>query len=875
MTHDEMLALFDRLDYDGPVDVFVSESEYEGLKLRLRGLWQRPESWGRRDYLLLLAFFRGYTFYKEISENNNAFWQSFCKELNLPQVTPQNAQYEAIWNALGHDPRTKDFRIVEGGRRQFVKSIDAIWGITSFKAHEVVKAFIKYYRERPQDSAQMQDLLPFDEATPQGQLANYYRVFKSMVRVVDHVLEHDLAVDEPERLERRLGLDGVDLGKPNVLKYFTNKSANALATIFAQLRFQRTPAQFKTYLRKTSPLLPFRTPHGETVSAQSLAKYQEMPYGEYWDVSNDEAHHIVPSPRISLKSLKHLPKNEFYEAAGVDVYLSDTPFTVRQSDSTRKSKRVYFGRSKAYIWAEKVASGEPLYVDGQAHPKALGHSLTLKTKFRYHQAPLVTLDVSFKSFSLDERVDVLHIGERAFPILGNSSFELEISSSTVPVRFGSEVLETWRADGQVFTQQGTDITDRAVHTHDKDFWVLGTKPTIKGVGDMQQVSHEPEIWQVTWTSQESLQIGQTVLNRPNSEDALVITKADKTRPHRDIEVVYDDDCHIEGEALTFELPTNVSDGASLVVDGREFIADSSVVVSDLSQGSYQPELRTSEYSLLLPEIRVLPRVIWELPDESKLVEGRTYAATLRLDDGRLKKFRFKPRLDNLGASLPSHHVVELDHDITISFSLKCKAYAARLVNREDKTVLKKLMPGQIKGAEIGVIDPYQNERKLRLRLSSDPEKIYNGISELNNLIPAAKDQLFVEMCLNESSSDWILLHRVLIHSTPSIKELSVSTGWVQCQIENCSDVSLRIEETDKKGLVRVSNTHALPSSKHLSLPLQHPHKFAEVDVRIYFAFVSSGEEKLVKEFSVTPYAGHDVQLERGLAWSASSRRTRK
>ena len=570
MNHkDDILG---KLEQDGAIDLFVSEDEYGFLKSHIRPLW-RSTFWMSNDYKLLLAFLRGYTFYKDLSENENAFWQGFHEELRIKQSIPKNTQYDNLWEALSCYEETRAFRIRnENGKRQFVKTIDAIWGIRSFKASEVVPAFITYYQKYPGKTITpeiMGELLPFADDTSEKQLVNYHRVFKSMTAIVDHILDHDLAVADVDQLEQQLLEDNIALGEPNTLRYFSNKSQKALSEILGTLRFQRTPEQFRKHLL-TIPLHCFESPTGRVYLAKELAK-QTIVFGEYCDLTDNKPHHVVPAARISLAILKRLPKNTSCNVAGLEVFISNHPFTVKTKVEAQKVSLIYFGSHKAYIWAGKIIKGKPLYINDKPHLKALGTSFTLSTKFRCYEIPLVTLLLELNVFQPEEPL-TLSIGDRTLPVssVATQHFEMEVTGSSLPIKLNNEHLVTWRGEGRVFTGQGNDITHKNVQTHNKQFWVLGKKPTTSSNGHMKQITQQPELWRVDWLDKLPLALNDTRITYLNPGLELTVKNKKQKRIRPDIKIIYDKDCYIEAEPVELTIPVKISGKSQLKLGGRTF-----------------------------------------------------------------------------------------------------------------------------------------------------------------------------------------------------------------------------------------------------------------------------------------------------------------
>lgn len=235
-----MDAIITRLDQQGPIDLHVSEEEYVWLQGRAKNLWQHADYWSQRDQKLFLAFLRGYTFYREVSENENQFWATFHDDFRIAQALPTKMQYDALWTALrGHPLTAPHCQITQSesrSRRHFVRAIDAIWGIRSLSARQLMNFFDGYYNSFPGqriDAALMRRLLPdADEATLR-QAAAYDRLFRRMVQIVDFILETDPALANlpPDALTRHLLEHGIEVGSPNPILYFANTTESGLARI--------------------------------------------------------------------------------------------------------------------------------------------------------------------------------------------------------------------------------------------------------------------------------------------------------------------------------------------------------------------------------------------------------------------------------------------------------------------------------------------------------------------------------------------------------------------------------------------------------------------------------------------------------------------
>lgn len=234
-------ALYTRFEEHGPVNLHVSEEEYLWLLRRVRGLWVNAGFWTPREQALMLMFLRGYTFYREISEHENQFWVTFHKDLNLPyDIAPSKAQYDNLWGALNSHTETAPYARWSHGptrdRREFVATINAVWGVHSLQARELMAFFTTYYNTTPGQkitAALMQRLMPNADDATLRQASSYDRLFRCLVQIVDHLLDTDpgLARLPAEELTAHLHAQQIEVGDPNPVKYFANKTDGGLARL--------------------------------------------------------------------------------------------------------------------------------------------------------------------------------------------------------------------------------------------------------------------------------------------------------------------------------------------------------------------------------------------------------------------------------------------------------------------------------------------------------------------------------------------------------------------------------------------------------------------------------------------------------------------
>jgi hypothetical protein len=257
-------ALLVRLDEQGPIALHVEPGEYTLLRTAVGRVWGTPTGWMKKERQLILAYLRAYTFYRELSEDEQQFWHSFHRELGLAEVPLTNAQYDALWTVLSsHDAvaSVQQYISPDRRRRAFVRTIDAAWGIRVMRAQELIEFFDRYYNTTPGqviDRALLKHLVPAAEEHLLRQAPMYDRIFRQMVEVVDHLVEQDPAVARlpPIALVAHLREAGVALGEPNPVMYFAHKSEHALARLVGVVRHGS-----RRQYRLQPPRTEVRTPH--------------------------------------------------------------------------------------------------------------------------------------------------------------------------------------------------------------------------------------------------------------------------------------------------------------------------------------------------------------------------------------------------------------------------------------------------------------------------------------------------------------------------------------------------------------------------------------------------------------------------------------
>jgi hypothetical protein len=322
--------LIHRLERDGPIDVFVTYQEYhEHLLPRVAGTWSKLQQWSPTSQRRFLLFLRGYSFYRELSEDENLFWHSLSDELNVPHSGLQNSDYDALEDILTLDSRIADL-FIRRHRREFVKTIDAIWGIRSLNAASLEKLFRRYYFTHHTETvtAALIGVLGWDFEPQllersQRQARSYDLIFQSLRDAVRLILEHDIPAYPLETLADRVADLGYEFGDPNPIMYFFNKASRALENLLRDLRGevkQRAPAATE-YQIQLEEDVEFITKRRKEHNSVVQVKYQTGTYEYGQEIWLDpvkltsavnavqlsgatERHFSAASGSVSLKQLK-------------------------------------------------------------------------------------------------------------------------------------------------------------------------------------------------------------------------------------------------------------------------------------------------------------------------------------------------------------------------------------------------------------------------------------------------------------------------------------------------------------------------------------------------------------------------------------------
>jgi hypothetical protein len=284
LTEDEthLLAnLRQRVEVEGPIALHVTREEFEVLKKRVKQFWKQ-ESWPKTHDYVVLSYLRAYTFYRELVENDRVFWDTFFMFLGLPTET--NRCYDLLEEMLERNAHTREYFIKSESRREFVKSIDAIWGLKSLSGRQLATVFRRYYFRHPGavvTKELLQDLLHEADDVALRQTASYDIIFREMSRVIDTVLEHDKTIDDlsPSLLTLWLAEKGVNFSVLNPVEFFYNKTSTTLKDLIHQLRGSvRIKSHNET--RKINDVEVRLSPNCFTVGESITLEFDQLPDAE-------------------------------------------------------------------------------------------------------------------------------------------------------------------------------------------------------------------------------------------------------------------------------------------------------------------------------------------------------------------------------------------------------------------------------------------------------------------------------------------------------------------------------------------------------------------------------------------------------------------
>jgi hypothetical protein len=220
---------------DGVAQARIALEDYEGAKGLVQRIWLGE--WGKnlRETVrsrgeevvparVLLGYLRGYFLYRDIPENDQAFWPHFLEDLGLRgKRLPSPDQYNRLWDALNWHPETRPkLKFFADGSRDFVGTLDAVFHFRALRLAALKSALVQY-RETGQ--------VP-EEAKP------YQKILERLSQALDLLL----AEEEPPGLEDQeavLGFlreAGLHLGEPNPVRLLFYRSPGALRDLYQKLK---------------------------------------------------------------------------------------------------------------------------------------------------------------------------------------------------------------------------------------------------------------------------------------------------------------------------------------------------------------------------------------------------------------------------------------------------------------------------------------------------------------------------------------------------------------------------------------------------------------------------------------------------------------
>ena len=858
----------------GPIDLYVSEAEYGSLKRLMRTLWQ-DAYWTSDEQYLALAFLRGYTFYREPSEHDSSFWTGFYTELDLYQEIPSPTQYDNLWRAFRASPQLEPLLAFDGRGRAFVTTIDAAWGIRSLRAQALIDFFVAYYREYPGATVTREvigRILDSPDETVMRQADAYNRIFGAMTRVVNCVLEQELENLSLPQLEAHLTASNIDLGQPNALRYFTNKSSGALETIIRRLRFQRTPQQFGHYLQSVANHL-FRLPNGSRSLARNLT-LSALSYGRYLDLSTGEEHAVVPSARVSLQMLERLPFETYTEVTGFCAYVARNAFSAESGRNLEKSVPFYSSSGLRHLWFGKTQKGVRLQIGSDVHPGSVGWAAETLTRLDWTSegTPSLKSVLKLSTFLPDAPKNLtVEAGEAEFNASTNQQdqqFIFDLPLSGLMVRFGTLATWNWTTDELLFSATGSQVTAKTLKYGPKTLYLVSSAPPrLRSPGvSFERVAASIPIWRILWDGRTSLKFNSWVIEAPlRAPRHHLSSKAKRSRS--DITIHYQQSTYQQDDLIEIELYDPPLIGAVLRVAERQFVpCGRTFLVRDLPAGTYIPELILNDEVIAeLSEVRVLPPLVWEFPKDSILIQGHTYASRVVLPDGRFETFRWKPQLDSTGQTIHSRHEICID-EFSLPFELEAACFTVHCLDPKTVQPIRELRKLDDETFDLKVWNPYARDFPIQVRLSSAPERSVT-LAELVSLQPTSRDQLLVEVCTDKRSESWSLVTKVPIHVKPVVSGFKIEQGYCFVNLSGPSDLTLRIDELEPRSNKLVTRKLVLGSDTTQRIRLVHPEKLRKILVSLHVSTYSNAAEVIRLEHLASPLFDFQNSLKRGVGWS--------
>jgi hypothetical protein len=321
-----------KLERDGPIDMTLSLEELQSLRECVYMLWQQPKTWGSREQQLILAYLRGYTLYRELEVQESQFWPRFHSDLGSHLQAPPNDLYDALEKAMKSDPRIAGLFITRS-QREFVMTMNHIWGIRALRAAELVRLFKRYYLRHagsPITEALMRDLLagtdPAAIEVALRQRSVYQSLFHSLTRIVQTIIEQDWSIEpfDASVLIEQLQNQGINISTPNPILFFEERAPNALAELIADLR--RIP-RIRQVAKRTAQEIHVRLKPGYVYASQPVTlEFDRLPTGikSLKMMGSDTERELQFSDStVTLTAQHQFPPGPYQ----VQVFINDEPIT--------------------------------------------------------------------------------------------------------------------------------------------------------------------------------------------------------------------------------------------------------------------------------------------------------------------------------------------------------------------------------------------------------------------------------------------------------------------------------------------------------------------------------------------------------------------
>lgn len=237
------LNLNKAVEQGGIAQARVTQEDYEGVKPLMRQVW-RGERWrnlletirSQGEVLIparvLLGYLRGYFLYREVPENDQAFWPNFLKDLGIEgHHLPTQAEYDRLWEALvWHVETSRCRKFHENGARDFIGTLDAVFHFKALRLDVLKDSFLAFYQT---------GVLP-ERAQP------YERVFRRLQAAMELLLEEEVDLCDEGAVLGFLQEAGLYLGEPNPVRLLFNRSDHALHDLYWKLRGDKPATRQKS-----------------------------------------------------------------------------------------------------------------------------------------------------------------------------------------------------------------------------------------------------------------------------------------------------------------------------------------------------------------------------------------------------------------------------------------------------------------------------------------------------------------------------------------------------------------------------------------------------------------------------------------------------